>query len=483
MSVRLFVLLAAVLGGAAAASAQAHLTRVFPDLPNAEDSWATALRVAGNGDNRFDRVEQVGRITSFLRDSLVAEAPVFLDITDRVFWDDLPEPGLLGLAFHPNYAENGAFYVTYITEDGDGPYRWRLSRFSRVDGPESGPFPTADPDSEVILLDLEKPDWDHNGGDLHFGPDGYLYVTLGDGQCCEDPNEHSQDRTTLYGKLLRLDVDNPAPGLDYGIPPDNPYVGNAEGWREEIWAYGFRNPWRFSIDCETGEVWVGDVGEVTWEEVNLVEAGGNYGWDDMEGPECFEEPNCDPDDYALPVWSYDHTVGVAVIGGHVYRGETIPALRGRYIFSEWALRKLWALDPDPGSGAPPEVTLLEEDLGVTPAGYAVDERGEIYAVDTFSGRIFQLTPANPLPADPEPPAPEEPTLRLWPNPATTTLDIHAPLGLETVAVYDLLGRRLIETPLQPGCQCARLALDLETFPPGVYVARAGDLTETFTVVR
>src|SRR5690606_22166688 len=444
-------LLALLLAWPIAARAQAHLTRVFPNLPPSEDSWSTGLRVAGNGDNRFYRVEQVGRITSLLRDSTVSEAPVFLDITDRVLYDDLPEPGLLGLAFHPDYAENGYLYVTYVTEDGDGPYRWRLSRFTRdgapasggaptadpdsevilldlpradwrhnggdlhfgADGylyvtlafhpdyaengylyvtyvtedgdgpyrwrlsrftrdgePASGGAPTADPDSEVILLDLPRADWRHNGGDLHFGPDGYLYVTLGDGRCCSDPDEQAQDRTTLLGKLLRLDVDAPAPGLNYGIPPDNPYVGNTQGWREEIWAYGFRNPWRFSIDHMTEQVWVGDVGEVTWEEVNLVEAGGNYGWDDMEGPECHEEPDCDPADYTLPVWAYDHSVGLAIIGGYVYRGDDIPELYGRYVFSEWAERKLWALSYDPSSGDPPEVTLLEEDLGVMPAGYA-----------------------------------------------------------------------------------------------------------------
>lgn len=484
----LAALLALLLAWPIAARAQAHLTRVFPNLPPSEDSWSTGLRVAGNGDNRFYRVEQVGRITSLLRDSTVSEAPVFLDITDRVLYDDLPEPGLLGLAFHPDYAENGYLYVTYVTEDGDGPYRWRLSRFTRDGEPASGGAPTADPDSEVILLDLPRADWRHNGGDLHFGPDGYLYVTLGDGRCCSDPDEQAQDRTALLGKLLRLDVDDPAPGLNYGIPPDNPYVGNTEGWREEIWAYGFRNPWRFSIDQETGQVWVGDVGEADWEEVNLVEAGGNYGWDDMEGPECHEEPDCDPADYTLPVWAYDHSVGLAIIGGYVYRGDDVPELYGRYVFSEWAERKLWALSYDPSSGDPPEVTLLEEDLGVMPAGYAIDEEGEIFAVNTFSGTIFKLTPAAPLPDEPPPQEPEQPALHLWPNPASSTLEVRAPRDpvtneLGTVEVYDMLGRRLLEAPLLSGCQCARLDLDRARFPPGVYVARVGEHAQPFTVVR
>jgi glucose/arabinose dehydrogenase len=481
---RRLLLLALLLACPAAALAQAQLTRVFPNLDNAFER-PTTLTVAGNDDNRFYVVEQAGRIRSFVRDTAVTEAPVFLDITDRVLFDDLSEPGLLGLAFHPDYDANGFLYVNYITEEGDGPYRQRLSRFTRDgDATGDGGAPIADPHSELVLLDIPRTGWHHNGGDLHFGPDGYLYVSLGDGRCCGDPDEVAQDRTSLLGSLLRLDVDHPAPGLDYGIPPDNPFVGNTQGWREEIWAYGFRNPWRFSIDCDNGDVWVSDVGEVTWEEVDLVVAGGNYGWDDMEGPACYEVPNCNPSDYELPVWSYDHTVGFAVVGGHVYRGESIPALYGRYIFADWASKKLWALSYDPQSGEPPEVTLLSEDAGVSPPGFAIDEEGEIFAIHTWSGGpIYQLTPAAPLSTAPDAPAPDPPLLSLWPNPAAATLDVKAPEDAETVAVYDMLGQRLVEAPLLPGCNCTQLELDLKTFPAGVYVARVGDLAETFTVVR
>jgi glucose/arabinose dehydrogenase len=471
-------LLAVLLLWPLAAASQAVFEQAFPDLPPFERP--TALRQAGNDDGRFYVVEQGGQIHSFVRDSLVTEAPVFLDISDRVYFEDLSEPGLLGLAFHPAYADNGYFYVTYITEEGAGLWRTRLSRFTAI--PDVSP-PAADPESELILFEIERTDWHHNGGDLHFGCDGYLYVSLGDGRCCLDPDETGQDRSDLLGSILRLDVDNPTAGLNYGIPPDNPFVGNTQGWREEVWAYGFRNPWRFSIDPETGDVWVGDVGELTWEEVNVVEAGGNYGWDDMEGPECREEPDCDPSEYASPVWSYDRTLGNAVTGGYVYHGALIPELDGQYVFADWGSRRLWAMAYDPDDGTPPEVTLLSDFTGLFISSFGTDPEGELFAVNTFLGTLWQLVPLKPSAEEPPPPAPEEPTLRLRPNPASSVLEVEAPLGEETVAVYDALGRRLAEAPLLPGCSCARLELDLTTFPAGVYVARVGELTEPFTVVR
>lgn len=252
------------------AAAQELFDRAFPNLTFERP---VAIRNAGDGTDLLYVVEQPGKIFAFPNDDTVTEEQVqlLLDYSDVVFFE--AEPGLLGLAFHPEFAENRKFYVYYVKEGATSPYRARVSEFTAPPAEEFGSWGDYQNEvrsSEVMLIDMARTDWHHNGGDLHFGiPEGpngerYLYVSVGDGACCSDPQDNGQDLATLQGSILRIDVDNPSGGRNYGIPADNPFMGNGEGWREEIWAYGFRNPWRFSIDPITGQLWTGDVGEESW---------------------------------------------------------------------------------------------------------------------------------------------------------------------------------------------------------------------------
>ncbi|HUG00286.1 MAG TPA: PQQ-dependent sugar dehydrogenase [Longimicrobiales bacterium] len=275
---------------------------------------------APSGDGRQFIVEQSGRIR-ILADGQVAAVP-FLDIGDRVL--DGGERGLLGLAFHPDYASNGRFYVHYTRSDGTS----RIARFQAGSGAD-----VADPESESVVLEVAQPFSNHNAGMLEFGPDGLLYIAFGDGGGSGDPNGNGQDTGTLLGSLLRIDVDGADP---YAIPAGNPFPpGGSE--RPEIWAWGLRNPWRFSIDSVAGRIWIGDVGQNSAEEINrqpLDAAAVNYGWSVMEGRSCFEATSCDQAGLARPLVEYGHDEGCSVIGGYVYRGPAAE-LQGLYFFSDF----------------------------------------------------------------------------------------------------------------------------------------------------
>ncbi|MCZ6864729.1 MAG: PQQ-dependent sugar dehydrogenase, partial [Candidatus Dadabacteria bacterium] len=268
---------------------------------------------AGDGTNRLFVVEHRGVILVINNVSATqggetaqlkgtnATSNVFLDIQDRVFFDE-NEQGLLGLTFHPNYKNNGFFYLNYMAEN---PLRNVISRFAvSEDNPN-----IADADSEVILLEIEQPHLFHNGGQLVFGPkDGFLYISVGDGG--HDSEDNAQDLSNLFGAVLCVDVDNPDGGMNYGIPSDNPFFGNASGFREEIYAYGLRNPWRISFDSVTGALWTGDVGDQSLEEIDIVEKGKNDGWPIMEGTNCYDPPSgCDMSGLELPIWEYGRNEG------------------------------------------------------------------------------------------------------------------------------------------------------------------------------
>lgn len=278
------------------------------------------LLTAPPGDERAFIVEQPGRIL-ILADGQVAGTP-FLDIADRVL--DGGERGLLGLAFHPDFAANGRFYVHYTRAGGAS----RIARFEVGTDPD-----LADPASEAVVLEVEQPFSNHNGGMLEFGPDGLLYIALGDGGGGGDPQGNGQDTSTLLGSLLRIDVDAAEP---YAIPAGNPFPPGGPD-RPEIWAWGLRNPWRFSIDPVAGRLWIGDVGQDRVEEIDrqpLAAAGINYGWNIMEGHSCFGAAACDRTGLALPLLEYDHAQGCSVIGGYVYRGPS-PELEGLYFYSDY----------------------------------------------------------------------------------------------------------------------------------------------------
>ncbi len=365
-----------IAGFAQSATAQVTMEQVFSNL-----QFERPVSLRNNGTDRLFVVEQFGKIMTFQNEAQVAETTVFLDIQDRVVADEqYIEAGLLGLAFHPNYADNGYFYVNYITED---PLRTVVSRFERL----ATDSIRADPNSEVILLEIEQPTHNHNAGDLAFTSDGYLYIALGDGSRGNDTFGNGQNLETLLGAVLRIDVDNPTDGLNYGIPSDNPFAGNDQGYREEIYAYGFRNPWRFSFDAETGELWLGDVGETAWEEIDLVTAGGNYGWPITEGPACYRTQTCDQTDLTLPIWTYDHEIGRAITGGYVYRGRAASELYGAYIYADWAERKVWMLQP--GQENNPVNIQLDTPTKFF-SGFGEDKDHELYAVSYFTGEIYRF---------------------------------------------------------------------------------------------
>lgn len=286
--------------------------------------------------------------------------------------DPRNEEGLLGVAFSPGFEDDHFVYVTYTA---GRPRRMVLSRF-RVDGR------FLDPRSEKQLLEIERPFANHNGGHLEFGPDGMLYLGVGDGGSFSDPGDRGQRLDDLLGSILRLDVS----GDDYAVPPDNPFVQRSRV-RREIYAFGFRNPWSFSFDDE-GQLWVSDVGQTRWEEVNIVEPGGNYGWATMEGYSCFRDDECNSGTLELPVAVYGHDQGCAVIGAYVYTGRRLPALQGRYVFGDFCSGKIWHLAPD-GGGAPE--LLVDSDAYIT--GFARRPDGEIFVLG-LDGSIWQLTTAD-----------------------------------------------------------------------------------------
>ena len=354
-----------------------QVERVFRNL---DLRGLTNLTQPSAGDDRLFVTEQSGRILAFADDQDVDEAQEFLDIRDRVN-DSGSEEGLLGLAFDPQYDGNGYFYVYY---SASGPRRSVVSRFVvNTDGR------TADSDSERVILEIEQPFANHNGGQLAFGPDGFLYIGLGDGGSAGDPMDHGQNTRTLLGSILRIDVSGSTPGTPYTIPRDNPLLADPNA-RPEIWAYGLRNPWRFSFDRETGQLWTGDVGQNSLEEVDLVERGADYGWNTLEGTRCFSpRSGCDETGTVPPVWEYPTgQEGCSVIGGYVYRGERIPSLYGAYVFGDYCSGKIWAIRYD-GQEVTEHLILADTDLRI--ASFGQDRKGALYVLSQNSG-IYRLSP-------------------------------------------------------------------------------------------
>lgn len=330
------------------------------------------LTHASDGSGRLYIVEQPGRIR-LVEDGLVAPV-AFLDIADRVRFGG--ERGLLGLAFHPDYGRNGRFFVNYTRRD-DGATVLSEFRRSSVSGVALR--------DERILMVVAQPYANHNGGMVTFGPDGYLYIGRGDGGSVGDPDNRAQNSNDLLGKILRIDVNA---GVPYAIPRDNPFVNG--GGRPEVYAVGLRNPWRFSFDPETGSLWVADVGQDLWEEVDLVTRGGNYGWRVMEGAHCYNPAvACPTAGLALPVMEYGHEEERgSIIGGYVYRGRAIPGLRGTYVSGDFCSGEVFAFKKsDAGGGASPTVLLR---TGFLISSFGQDEEGELYVLD-HSGGIYRLT--------------------------------------------------------------------------------------------
>lgn len=380
---RIFALLLAailVLTSFASATAQDFVEGFDVGFEPVAEGFSRPTVITNAGDDTLYIAEQPGMISTIV-DSERSDA-LFLDITDRVN-DAGNEQGLLGLAFPPDYADSHVFYVDYTDSDGNTV----VSRFT-VD--DTG---VADPASEVVILQQEQPFENHNGGQLAFGPDGYLYIGLGDGGSQGDPNGNGQNLQTWLGKILRIDVDPtvvPA-GQTYVIPEDNPFADGQSGL-PEIFAYGLRNPWRFSFDAETGDLLIADVGQDWIEEINLLPVGTdtapNFGWNVMEGDTCYLEAGCDRTGITLPIMEYTHQEGgCSVTGGYVYYGENLPDFTGTYIFGDYCTGYVWqGVRADDGTwemNGPVQ-------SGLAISTFGVDRHGEIYVADLNTGIIYRL---------------------------------------------------------------------------------------------
>ncbi|MFN3390929.1 MAG: PQQ-dependent sugar dehydrogenase [Meiothermus ruber] len=341
------------------------------------------LTHAGDGSGNLYVVEKAGRIRLIENGALRTQA--FLDITEKTSKGS--EQGLLGLAFHPNYRNNGFFYVNYTNSSGDTVIaRYTANRSSKM----------ADPSSEQVVLSVDQPYDNHNAGWLGFGPDGMLYIPLGDGGSGGDPQNYAQrlepqsGNRHLLGKVLRIDINGSELGHNYRIPPDNPSLG---GRVSEIWAYGLRNPWRASFDRQTGDLWIGDVGQNNQEEVNRGVGGGkglNYGWKIMEGTNCYDNsiaPGCGSSNLTQPVHVYGRSDGYSVTGGYVYRGTRYPRMRGRYFFTDFGSGHLWSLYQVNGAWErKTEIT----SAGGSLASFGEDEQGELYVMSLFGGQVWRV---------------------------------------------------------------------------------------------
>ncbi len=454
-------------------------TAVEQAFPNLNFFRPTDLQNAGDGTDRLFVTEQPGAVWVFPNDPAVSSAQIFLNIQSRVLSDT--RFGMLGITFHPDYENNGYFYLNYTAPN---PNRTVIARFTaNANDPNQ-----ADPNSELVLLEVNQPHNFHNGGQLAFGPDGYLYIGLGDGGPGNDPNNHGQNRQTLLGAYLRIDVDNPSGGLNYGIPPDNPFIGNTDGFREEIFAWGFRNPWRFSFDPKTGWLWSAGNGENRWEEINIVEKGNNYGWRIMEGNHCFNPPSgCNTTGLTPPIFEYGgNNTRRSVIGGYVYHGRNNPELTGKYIYGDFLLGEIWTLEYD-GVNPPINTSIASGQQNLTTFG--LDESGEIYFCNWINGRIFHFTPTTGI-EDDGAIVSEFQLKQNYPNPFNPSTNIRYSIPSVSdvnLKIYNVLGqeiRTLVNSVKQApgnyeaewnGTNAAGIAM-----PSGLYIYRltAGEFVQT-----
>ncbi|MFZ5466006.1 MAG: PQQ-dependent sugar dehydrogenase [Pseudomonadota bacterium] len=358
------------------AASSVRLERVFAAIPFGDP---LAMLQAPGDAGRWYVVEKAGRVRVLDNRPDVARSELFADIRERV-QARYSESGLLGMAFHPDFARNGQVFLSYTTHGA--PLVSRVSRFLSRDGGR-----TLDAGTETVLLELPQPYANHNGGQIAFGPDGFLYIGLGDGGAAGDPRGNGQNVETLLGAMLRIDVDK---GDPYAIPPDNPFAqaDGEGGGRPEIYAWGLRNPWRWSFDRATGELWAGDVGQNAWEEIDKIVRGGNYGWAIREGAHCYGTLRCRTEALIDPVAEYGHDQGCSVTGGYVYRGKGIPALHGAYLYGDFCSGRIWALCQ--GKGLPRLLMIT----GINIASFAEGLDGEVYVLQFGKkGAVYRLVAA------------------------------------------------------------------------------------------
>ncbi len=410
------------------------------------------------GDDRLF-VAELGGLIKILNADGTTNATPFLDISALMGTGS--EKGLLGLAFHPDYANNGYFFVYYINAFDFT----QISRYSVSAGDPN----VADPTSELRLIDYEQPFRNHNGGCMHFGPDGYLYISSGDGGNAGDPGNRAQNTEILLGKILRIDVDNPSGGRNYGIPPDNPFANDPPN-APEIWAYGLRNAWKFSFDSLTGDIWIADVGQATIEEINKApgtEPGLNYGWRCYEGTLPFNTTDCpDPSELTFPVAEYPHPDGVSVTGGYVYRGTLQENMIGYYFAADFVRGLIVTVDPDNNF----------TNLGIFPGNWSTfgqDVNGELYIVN-YNGEINKII-GEKLGVDDLQTA----VVSLFPNPAEdrVTIQTYDEL-LDSVQILDLKGSILYS---EENIANQSKVIQTEDLSGGIYLVRIN--TENGTAVE
>lgn len=415
--------------------------------------------MAHAGDDRLFVLERRGVIQILDSTGTLLPTP-YLDISSKVL-SSSTEQGLLGLAFHPNYASNGLFYINYILNEGGKKTRVSEYKLSSTDENQ------ADVGSERILLEVSQPFDNHNGGDLHFGPDGYLYISLGDGGSAGDPDDHAQNGLDLLGKILRIDIDNGSP---YEIPYDNPFIGSSTVL-DEIWSLGWRNPWRFSFDRMTGDMWVGDVGQGKVEEVSRELAGSNgglnYGWRCLEGNQIYNSNGCGiVSDYEPPVFAYvqGNNTGESVTGGYVYRGEKLTSLQGHYVFGDYESGSFWTVIEN-GTGNW-DATWQGKLLGTRQcSAFGENSDGELFVAAYGTGNIYQIS-LDTTPIDPEATGG---ALLMFPHPLKTHINIEFPNPSAfpyVLTLTDMQGRKVREIS---SITASEYVLSREHLIPGVYL--------------
>lgn len=440
----------------------ANVQGQFIDLELFASGLDNPLDITHAGDDRLFVVERSGKIKIIDAEGTVLSTP-FLDIDPIVFnVSNQDERGLLGLAFHPDYATNGYFYVNYIDNSGN-------TNIARYQADANDPN-IADANSRELIMMIEQPVWNHNGGCLKFGPDGYLYIGMGDGGSGNDPDNYSQNRTSLLGKMLRIDVDN---GLPYSIPADNPFAED-DFTLDEIWAIGLRNPWRFSFDRETGDLWIGDVGQNFLEEIDFQPSdspgGENYGWRCYEGTDFTNNSSMSDcqENYVFPVYEMQHqgfTGPCSVTGGFVYRGTKYSELMGKYICADYCTGEFFVVEPDgQGGWNGAEVAQFQHDIST----FGEDNEGELYIASFSSGRIYHVVGEN-IVSNSTIPLLEE--VAVNPNPAIgrTQLDLKTNGLLELdIQLIDINGKVVLKKSIQVNGSHQEW-IEMEGFASGSYI--------------
>lgn len=436
------------------------------DLELFASGFSSPVEMVHAGDDRFFVVEKNG-VIKILNSNGTTNADPFLDISGIVIdpTGANDERGLLGLAFHPDYANNGYFYVNYINNAGNT----QVSRFSVTGDPE-----IADPGSELPIIDYNQPFQNHNGGCLRFGPDGYLWIASGDGGSGGDPGNRAQNTALLLGKLLRIDVDNPGGGNNYGIPADNPFAGSVND-AEEIWAYGLRNPWKFAFDADNNEVWIADVGQGDVEEINRqshTAAGLNYGWRCYEGSVPFNTTGCPPvGDLTFPEAEYSSSSGsgnCSVTGGYVYRGSMYPGLTGLYFSADLCSGRIFTVD---------QAGDIENQgsFGGTWVSFGEDINGELYIMD-IGGDIYRIEDDNLSVPDLE----ANPVI-LSPNPATSMIRLQtANSEIAKVVIYGIDGSLVLD---RTAVGSTIIELSVASFRSGIYLVNIEDTSGNIAIKK